>query len=223
MVKNEITGKKTLEISPLLGTILVALIGLIGTGIGSLIGGYNNLQLEKEKLRSSLILKAIETQDPESAINFLKLLKDVKLVTDLDTTIDKWGKDKNSIPLRPPQEEITIFEDINNPDREVRRRAVNKFIQEEASNPESIKQVLEWLNQVNINDLSPQGLVNVFYILKRTEKSVWTPEMIQSANDYILALEEMNRKGEFEIRPDAKGEKGLFKNHLNEIMKERSN
>ncbi len=210
------TPKKTIEISPLLGTILVAFIGLVGTGIGSIIGGYNNIKLEKEKLRSSLILKAIDTQDPKSALNYLKLLKDTKLVDNIDITINAWEDDIKSVPLRPSNETI-LNDGINNPDKSIRIKSLAKLLQEATGNPDVIKETLISLNPENIRSLSPEALVNVFVFLKRTETLPWSTELIQLANTNINNLETSIQNGIFELGPQAKSEMKLFKNHLGVI------
>ena len=106
--KQEPKEKKGFTINPVVGTVLVAVIGLLGTGIGASVGGYYSIQLEKEKLRSNLILKAVETTDPQSALNYLKLLSDTGLVSDLDVTIEQWEKDPDAVPLRPNLNQLAI-------------------------------------------------------------------------------------------------------------------
>jgi len=216
MEQSQIISKKTFEITPLFGTIFVAVIGLIGTGIGNLIGGYNNIQLEKEKLRSSLILKAIDTQNPESALNFLKLLKDTKLVDNIDITIAAWEKDSNSVPLRPSNETI-LSEGINNTDKNTRLLALANLLQKSTGNADIIKENLISLNQENIRSLKKEALVNVFVFLKRTEISIWSKELIELANTNIMNLENAIQNGSFTMGPQAKSEMRLFNDHLKVI------
>ena len=54
--------------------ILVALIGVFATVLGSLFDGCNSRKLEKYKLNSSLILKAIETKTPKESAKSLEFL-----------------------------------------------------------------------------------------------------------------------------------------------------
>jgi hypothetical protein len=51
----------------LLDAILLALVAVIGTFIGALLQGRVNSSVEEQKLRSSLIIEAIKTGDPDSA------------------------------------------------------------------------------------------------------------------------------------------------------------
>jgi hypothetical protein len=80
---------------------LLAVIGVIGAAFGAVLQGYTAVQAEREKLRSSLILKAIETPNQEDALRFLQLLRDTKLVTDIDVAVKRYEKNPERIPLRP--------------------------------------------------------------------------------------------------------------------------
>lgn len=99
--KKEDTQSPVIRLSPVLATIIVAIIGLVGTGVGALIQGKSELELEKQKLKSQLLLKALDTRNREDAAQFLSFLKKTKLVDDIDDAIDEIVMSKESLPLRP--------------------------------------------------------------------------------------------------------------------------
>lgn len=186
--------------------ILIAIIGLLGTGIGASISGFFNIQLEQEKLRSSLILKAVETNDAQGALDFLKFLKETKLVDDLDLTIKSWEANPEQIPLRPTTE---FNEGIFNNDRNTRRKTLQSMIDEDSDNPEQIDLVLETLEKSYFKSLTPQAKVNALFFLNKTNFSVWTKEMKDDGIYKISALKTL------QLGPDAKGELKELEQNLN--------
>jgi len=68
--------------------VLTGLLGLFGAAIGASLQSRGNVDLERERLRSQLILKAIETGNPHLAAVNLKFLVDVGLV--IDTSGSWW-------------------------------------------------------------------------------------------------------------------------------------
>jgi hypothetical protein len=210
MVKD--SKRKVFSINPIMGTVLVAMIGLFGTGIGASIGGYYNIKLEKEKLRSTLILKAVETNDPQSALNYLKLLKDTGLVDDIDTTIETWSEDLESIPLRPALNQLVV-EGVDNLDRDTRINAIEKLLKEETGNPQIIHDMLESLSDPK----SDNGLWNILIFLNQTKKEAWDNELVQIAEDQISSLENENKKGTIKIGPKTQTKINTFKNKLKKL------
>jgi len=89
------------SIGPGAATILAAAIAVIGGIIGASITGYANLGLEREKLRSRLILKSVETRDPKEAIKMLRFFLDLGLLEDTTGAIAEYEKNPERIPLRP--------------------------------------------------------------------------------------------------------------------------
>ena len=213
-MENELK-RKTLSINPIVGTVLVALIGLFGTGIGASIGGYFNIKLEKEKLRSSLILKAVETTDPESALNYLKLLRDTGLVNDIDITIQEWTKDTTLIPLRPNSEQIAL-EGLANMDKKTRISSTENLIKEESGNPEVIREVLKSLRVPK----SADGLWNNIVFLNATKKSAYNNDLIKFATDEIAAFESEVAQGLLILGPATKKSLENYKNYLSDIQKQ---
>ena len=51
---------------------LLALVGLVGTGVGAVLQGFWNTRLEREKFEFSLIQKALDTADKNEAGRNLK-------------------------------------------------------------------------------------------------------------------------------------------------------
>jgi hypothetical protein len=60
-------ANKGLTVSPGTATIIAAVVGLIGIGVGAVLQGWSNTKLERQKLESQLILKALEPWDIEIA------------------------------------------------------------------------------------------------------------------------------------------------------------
>jgi hypothetical protein len=70
--------------SPVVIGVTSALFTVLGTGIGVLLQGHSNTQLERQKFESALILKALETTKKEDTANNLKFLLDAGLIQSLD-------------------------------------------------------------------------------------------------------------------------------------------
>jgi Putative peptidoglycan binding domain len=60
--------------------LLLAVVGLIGTGIGAVLQGFWNTRLEREKFEFSLIEKALATADKNEAAQNLRFLVDAGLI-----------------------------------------------------------------------------------------------------------------------------------------------
>lgn len=54
--------------------VVVAVVGLVGTGIGALLQGYWNAQLERTKFEAALIQKALSTSSKKEAAQSLQFL-----------------------------------------------------------------------------------------------------------------------------------------------------
>jgi WD40 repeat protein len=73
-----------LDKKSILGTVLIALSGLLGTVLGVVFQGYNNTELERQKFESQLIQKALETKDKTEAAKNLLFLVDSGVIQQLD-------------------------------------------------------------------------------------------------------------------------------------------
>lgn len=209
------SNKKTVSINPIIGTVLVALIGLFGTGIGASIGGYYNIKLEQEKLRSSLILKAVETTDPKSALNYLKLLKNTGLVKNLDVTIEKWSNDPEEVPLRPNLSQIAI-EEMDNSNKNIRIESTEQLITEHADNPDFIREILSTLKEPK----SPDGLWNNIVFLNATKREAYDAQLINFAFDEINSFENYVDNGKLILGPKTKNALENYKKYLRNIEKQ---
>ena len=118
----------------------------------------------------------------------MRFLKDTKLVKDLDITIETWSKDLKLVPLRPNLNNF-LAEGINNPNQIISKTALQKLIDESSNDKLIIRSVLDGLNSVNREKLSPQGQVNLFYFLNKTQKNAWDKESIQLARNLIVSIE----------------------------------
>jgi len=85
--ERELTGKNTRWLTPQQATILVAVIGIVAAAIGSVVQGILSQQLERDRFRTSLILKAVETGDRKQASDNLLRLFEWQLIDDPDGRI----------------------------------------------------------------------------------------------------------------------------------------
>jgi hypothetical protein len=65
--------------------LLLAIVGLIGTGVGAVLQGFWNTRLEREKFEFSLIEKALATRDKNEAALNLKFLVDAGLISQFNS------------------------------------------------------------------------------------------------------------------------------------------
>jgi hypothetical protein len=86
---------------PWLTPVVTGVLGLFGAWLGTTLQTRGDLDLERERLRSQLILKAIETGDPKRAAVNLKFLVDVGLVTDTTHRLVSYVTDSSAAPALP--------------------------------------------------------------------------------------------------------------------------
>lgn len=79
-------------------TILVALIGVVGTVLAGILQAFNSTSLEREKLRSTLLIKTIELPNREESIKYLLFLRDAKLVDGIDAPIETYTEYPGKVP-----------------------------------------------------------------------------------------------------------------------------
>ena len=87
--------------SPLTLAIITGIIGLIGAGVANVLQTRTNLQLERQKFESSLMLKAIETGKPEAAAKNLLFLVKVGLINDPSGKIASLESKPEDAPVLP--------------------------------------------------------------------------------------------------------------------------
>src|SRR6185503_4310601 len=87
--------------SPLTLAIITGIIGLIGAGVANVLQTRSNLQLERQKFESSLMLKAIETGKPEAAAKNLLFLVKVGLINDPSGKIASLESKPEDAPVLP--------------------------------------------------------------------------------------------------------------------------
>jgi murein L,D-transpeptidase YcbB/YkuD len=92
--------KNSILTSPFLIAILTAISGLIGTGVGASFQGYWNTQLERQKFESSLIQKAVESEDKNEAAKSLNFLIETGILQSLKKeNVQKFIDAPDTIPL----------------------------------------------------------------------------------------------------------------------------
>lgn len=132
--RKERTKKKfwDTQIAPI---ILSAIFALIGTGIGALIQGRANSQLEKEKFQASLILRMLETNDQKKAASNLNFLIKAGLIQNylLQEKLAKIITDSSAIPTlgligNSESEQSLNIPQITESDEEITKRATKSAI-----------------------------------------------------------------------------------------------
>jgi hypothetical protein len=93
--------KQYLTFSPLVTGIIAAIVGLIGTAVGSYMQGRSQLEIERLKFESNLILKAVETGDSEKAKNNLLFMLGAGFIQDKDGKISALAKKSENVPVLP--------------------------------------------------------------------------------------------------------------------------
>jgi hypothetical protein len=91
--------RRGLDIAVITG-IIAALIAFLGNVIVTYVQGRNQLEIEKRKLESSLITKAI-TDDIQNTKKMFKLYLEAGLLRDEDGKITKFLKNEENIPTLP--------------------------------------------------------------------------------------------------------------------------
>lgn len=76
-------------------TIWVAIIGIVGAAISSLIQGYNNTELERDKFEFQVILKVATSDSLERNKNNLKFLLDAGIISDKQSKLRKLVNDSS--------------------------------------------------------------------------------------------------------------------------------
>jgi hypothetical protein len=84
----------------LTGPVIIAVVGLIGTGVGATLQGYSNYVLERHKFEYSLIQKALSAPNQTEAAASLRFLVRAGLLEGLnETNISKAADDKKTLPI----------------------------------------------------------------------------------------------------------------------------
>ena len=80
--------------------LLLTIVGLLGTGVGALIQGYWNTQLERNKFEYTLVMKAFEASDNKHEVAItLDFLEDVGLLHNVKgSRLNDFAKNPDKIP-----------------------------------------------------------------------------------------------------------------------------
>lgn len=99
--------------SPILVTVITAVLGIIGTGAAAVFKGYYEVNLEKQKFESNLIFKALEPEDAHDRAKYLLFLADAGLIDSLDVNrIREVAEAPESIPSSHPSLKLQSAKDI---------------------------------------------------------------------------------------------------------------
>ena len=79
-------------------TVLIALIGVVGTVLVGILQAINSTALEREKFRSTLLTKTVEFQSRQEAVKYLQFLRDTRLVEGIDVPIESYVESPDKLP-----------------------------------------------------------------------------------------------------------------------------
>lgn len=96
--------EKLLNLSAVGATIIVGIIGALGALGGNWYQGQKNIELERQKFESALILKAVEPEDTETKRRNLLFFLESGLIKDTDTKIQNLANQPGSLPDLPKPE-----------------------------------------------------------------------------------------------------------------------
>lgn len=124
--KPEIKETAPPEKSSLLTTLVVpatlAILALLGTIAGSLINGYRDTELARQKYQSDLVLKALESGAPKERLQSLQMLTGTNLLKDSEVRDavnnyikEQEDKEKNKQPLTIPQIKSSAVQTLEPP------------------------------------------------------------------------------------------------------------
>lgn len=105
---------RQIAVSPVVATVLVAVIGLTGTLFGSYLKSRSDLALndrqitanqvlERQKFESQLILNGLNSQDSAERLRYLSFLVSVRLIDSTRVDLVALTLDPESIPVVAPQ------------------------------------------------------------------------------------------------------------------------
>jgi Putative peptidoglycan binding domain len=87
--------------------LLLAVVGLIGTGVGAISQGFWNTRLEREKFEFGLIAKALDTNDKDNAAKNLRFLIEAGLINSVSAEkIKSLASNPPSLPSFAPRPEM---------------------------------------------------------------------------------------------------------------------
>ena len=78
-----------------------------------------------------------------------------------------------------------LLRQLNSPDEKERLRTTGALKTEYHSDPQAVEQALALLDESKIDELSPQGLINVLFFLNNTTDDAWTAESAQKAESAL--------------------------------------
>ena len=93
-------ASKVKTFNPLYATILVAIIGFVGTTIGTLINNRNSNALEARKFEFDIIKRGLEQPSQEERVKYLVFLSSLKLIKDneINAALDSIVLNPETVP-----------------------------------------------------------------------------------------------------------------------------
>lgn len=184
---------------------ILAILGAVCTASFGLVANKNQLdasrQLERDKLESSLILKAVDSSDPAQRISALKFLVKAGLISDNNGTIEKLTVDdvpqiKNPVvqsgSASAPVSITDLVDQVNATIKDIRISAVEKLIKTHSTNAIAVEAALGYLESEKLDNISAAGRVNLLVFLRNTNEVAWSSESIARAEKIIVVLRQRN-------------------------------
>ena len=190
--------------SPILLGVITAVSGLIGTGIGAILQGSSNLNLERKKFEFTQIQKALETADITEKVKQLVFLVDIGVIQSLDgqRIREIANNDPQNIPtttvsgLTPEVTKCNVGEKVRGLDRQI------LFIMQR-DNPTSIVSFLDVEAELNINSsnfllLQPPAKKALEQAIRKRGKKLTITSAYRSITTQLL-LHNYAKRGQCDI------------------------
>lgn len=176
--------------------LLLAIVGAIATAILGLITNqfqFNaNRQIERDKLESSLILKAVESSEATQRIAALQFLVKAGLINDQSQKIQSLKAEdvpqiQNTSPSIPENvaSPVALVEGMNAADKESRISAVSELIGNFGTSSQAVDLAIGLLESPRLEQLSASGRINVLVFLRNTNEVAWSSENVIRAEKAI--------------------------------------
>jgi hypothetical protein len=208
--------------------LLLAIVGATITAVVGLITSQSQLaasrQLERDKLESSLILKAIDSDDPNERIASLQFLVKADLISDRNKRIESLKPSevpqiRSQVPTNiaePDPSAAALLDQLDSPTRDVRISATSRLIKQYATSAEVLQRAVEKLEQPKLEKLSASGRINVLVFLRNTNEVAWSADTIKRARAAIANIRSRKASG-VEIGNQTEEALRRLEEHLNRM------
>lgn len=189
-----------------------AILAIAGATATAIVGFSTNQfqlsatrQLERDKLESSLILKAIDSDNANTRLEALQFLVKAGLIHDVEKRTSIGALQPADVPqiqyrpesvAAPSSGAVSdLVAKMNDEVKETRLAAVDQLIKTAPSDPAAIDRAISMLEPPTLETLSPQGRINVMVFLHRTDRQAWTEESVRRTRAAIANIRSRASQG----------------------------